>query len=398
MLRKITVVSLALFVILSGAAFAKPIKSGEIFEFTNVYEYDENYDKIETFDSLVISLDTVGKFDLNLRSKQKEYTISDGTFQKQENKQYKTISVLGTGKVESGSEINIQFVYDKKENANGTLILVEQETTTDSDGSQKTISRERTVRFANDEAINLKELVKGIKSSKDNTSSQTQSPSGPVVASGQIGTLAAGDLPVVKSYKYSNYMYGGVFWNTDKIIQCSCNNMQIKMVPLYGGFSTYTDPYGRKGTLIYDQTFILSTNANYNFTQNSSNTNALGFTTVNVDNPASPKYLPIKVAYKGLSVTFNIPLGSDATRTNGYTANWNISRQNLAIQDGNGNTLDNYYLDGVTSISGVGKGVSVSTSVNVKIGAMYYFGTIPAQQVALYDTVSIPTFNTTVSN
>ncbi|WP_154669860.1 hypothetical protein [Bacillus niameyensis] len=61
----------------------------------------------------------------------------------------------------------------------------------------------------------------------------------------------------------------------------------------------------------------------------------------------------------------------------------------------NGN-LDKYHLEVITTISGAGKKAQVSSSATIRIGAMYYFGNIPAQDVILTDTLTIPTFTASI--
>ncbi|WP_397330839.1 hypothetical protein [Paenibacillus sp. JSM ZJ436] len=76
----------------------------------------------------------------------------------------------------------------------------------------------------------------------------------------------------------------------------------------------------------------------------------------------------------------------------GTSANWKLKKQYLDFIDNNGDDLDQYYLEGLTTITGAGQSCEVATSASIDIGAMYYFGDIPAQDVVLHDNFCIPNF------
>jgi hypothetical protein len=312
-------------------------------------------------------------------------------YQATENLTYKTSLIQATGNLNENTKLLLRLAYENKDDANGNIIITENQKITKQDGTTETLTTEKFVRFANNEKLNLKQLIKGIKAGNEKYTEQT-------LALSPNFSPMTNDLPVVKSYKYSNYMYGGVFWNTSNLIQCDCNNVQLKLAPLYGNLYNYTDPYGNKGTLIYDMSLVISTSAQYSSIQNSAGTNAIAYTYPIVDSESAPKYIPIKVAYKGLSVTFNLPYGSNNNKTPGQFAKWTLNKQYTDFTNGSGDIMDDYHLEGRTSVSGVGKTVQIDTSVSVKLGVMYYFGNIPAQDLILNDNFSIPRITATVSN
>ncbi|WP_419891913.1 hypothetical protein [Paenibacillus xylanexedens] len=200
----------------------------------------------------------------------------------------------------------------------------------------------------------------------------------------------ASQMPVVKSYKYSTYMYGGVFWNTNYIATGS-SPMQLKFSPLMGNLYYWKNSNGKQGTIIKDQSMIISTSANYSFTSG-----PIGLTYPIVDNPNNPKNVTIKLSYKGAGVGVTFPLGSNNSISNGSNASWKLNKQYTDFLNKNGSDLDAYYLEGTTNITGAGKTTSVSSSATVKIGALYYFGDIPAQDVIFTDSFTIPSFTASV--
>jgi len=388
--------------VMASSVTAAPAKKVEqaTFEFSNVYQYDINtYDKEENYKSLNVSVIDEDTLHLILDTGTEKYDIPEMSYKATENKSYKTTLITASGKVSDNTTLDLRLAFEKKDDANGNIIITENQQITNQDGSTETVTKEKFIRFADNEFLSLKQLVAGIKAGKEKNGGKAPAPapSAPAEPSGDF-SIMTNDLPVVKSYKYSNYMYGGVFWNTNNLIQCNCNNLQLKLSPLYGNLYYYTDPYGNKGTIIYDQSMVISTSAQYSSVQSSSGTNAIAYTYPIVDSESSPKYIPIKVAYKGLSVTFNLPYGSDNNKTNGQYAKWTLNRQYTDFTNSSGDIMDDYHLEGLTSVSGVGKTVQIDTSVQVKLGVMYYFGNIPAQDVILNDNFSIPRITTTVSS
>lgn len=354
----------------------------QVFDFKNVYEYDSvSYKEKAEFEDLKVTLNA-GLLDMNLDG----LNLKGAAYDTTTNAETGTTLISASGQIDDNSYASLRLVYDKKENANGNIIL----TTTKEvnvDGEIKVIETDKLIRFAPvKEAISLESLVNGIKSNQNYQ--ESYNPSGP---SG-IQALAASELPVVKSYKYSNYTYGGVFWNTSYIATGN-SPMQLKFSPSIGNLYFWKDPYGRQGTIIKNQSLIISTSANYSFTSG-----PIGFTYPIVDNPNNPRNVTIKISYKGLGLGVSFPLGSDNSITNGSNAKWTLKKQYTDFLDRNGNDLDAYYLEGTTTITGAGQTTTVATSATVKIGAVYYFGDIPAQDVVFTDNITIPSFSASVKS
>lgn len=383
MLKKLLLPCVAIMVLFSSVVSvnAKTVDTDDVFTFTNVYQYDINtYEKMASYNELKVILKDNENLDLVLDGN----TIQNMKYEKSTDDKYKTTLISASGNINNSESVSLRLVYDKKENANGNIILTNQQKI-QSGETTKTIVAKKYIRFASEEPISLKELVKGVKKNTD------QGMADPTRSSSAISSMAAGDLPVVKSYKYSDYMYGGVFWNTSYIATGN-SVMQLKFVPLYGSLYSWTDPSGRQGTLIKDQSLIISTNATYSFV----GSGPKGSTKPTVDNPTDPKNITIKVSYKGIGVSVKFPLGSDNSISPGVTANWNLEKQYLDFVNNNGDELDQYYLEGITTINGAGQSCEVATSVSIDIGAMYYFGDIPAQDVVLHDDFSIPNFTASI--
>lgn len=396
MLRKTLIAVITFVLLFSGSAFAtNKEQNPSTFEFSNVYQYNINtYEKETNYKSLKVTILDQNSLQLVLDTGTETYLLPDLKYKKYENSKYKTTLITASGQINDKSQLDFRLAYDKKESANGNIIITESKEITKNDGTTETIIINKFIRFANNEVISLKQMIDGIRAGKEKWTKERDGINSP---NGNV-TIMTDDLPVVKSYKYSKYMYGGVFWNTNNLIQCDCNNLQIKLVPLYGNFYYYTDPYGNQGTIIYDQSMVISTSVQYNSVQNQSGTNAIAYTEPIVDNESSPRYIPIKVAYKGFSVTVNLPYGSHNNKQNGRYARWNLNRQHTDFVDGSGEILDDYSLEGTTRVSGVGRTVEIDTNVNVTLGVMYYFGSIPAQDIILVDSFSLPRITTTVSN
>jgi hypothetical protein len=396
--------------VMASSVSAAPAKKMEqaTFEFSNVYQYDINtYDKEVNYKSLNVSIIDDVTLHLVLDTGTEKYDISNLSYKATENETYKTTLITASGNVSDNTALDLRLAFEKKDDANGNIIITEKQQITNQDGSTKTVTKEKFVRFADNEYLSLKQLVAGIKAGKEKNGGKAPAPasSAPVAPTALAAPTAlvgptpmTNDLPVVKSYKYSNYMYGGVFWNSNNLIQCNCNNLELKLSPLYGNLYYYTDPAsGLQGTIIYNQSLVVSTSAQYSSVQSASGTNAIAFTYPIVDSESSPRFIPIKVGFKGLSVTFNIPYGADNNKTNGQNAMWQLNRQWTDFTNSAGDIMDDYHLEGLTSVSGVGKTVMIDTSVQVRLGVMYYFGSIPAQDVIFSDNFSIPRITTTVS-
>lgn len=358
---------------------AEPINNN-VFEFGNVYQYNiDNYEKKHAYDDLQIVIKDENYLDLLLDGK----TIENMKYEKHAEDLYQTTLITASGQIDDSNNAFIRLVFDKEENANGNIILTHKEEVQSNKAEQvEIIETKEYIRFAKSEPVDLKTLVNGIEKN------QVQGVPDPF---SNISPMAAGDLPVVKSYKYGNYMYGGVFWNTNYIATGS-SVMQLKFAPLYGSLSSWTNPNGRTGSLIENQSMIISTNATYSFV----GSGPKGSTQPTVDNPNNPKNVTIKVSYRGLALGVSFPIGSNNSISVGTSANWNLKRQYLDFVNNSGNSLDQYYLEGITTITGAGKTAQVSTNATIDIGAMYYFGDIPAQDVILRDNITIPSFSASV--
>ncbi|MGZ7444281.1 hypothetical protein [Paenibacillus sp. TH7-28] len=385
MFKKILLPCLVAVAMFSSAisVSAEPADS-KVFEFGNVYQYDiDTYEKTSSYNDLKVVIKDEENLDLILDGN----TIQNMKYEKQVDDHYQTTLISATGQIDDSNSAFIRLVFDKKENANGNIILTHRKEaqsneTTDTNKGTDIVETKDYIRFAASEPIDLKTLVNGVEKN------MVQGVPDPTSI---ITPTAAGDLPVVKSYKYGNYMYGGVFWNTNYIATGS-SVMQLKFVPLYGSLNSWTNPNGRSGTLIKNQSLIISTNATYSFV----GSGPKGSTQPTVDNPNNPKNVTIKVSYRGLALGVTFPLNSYNSISPGTSANWNIKNQYLDIINDNGDILDQYYLEGITTITGAGKSCQVSTSAKIDIGALYYFGDIPAQDVVLHDNVVIPNFTASV--
>lgn len=188
-------------------------------------------------------------------------------------------------------------------------------------------------------------------------------------------------------------MYGGVFWNTNDLVDYNDNNVFIKFVSL-GSIYSWTDPYGDKGTLIEDQSFVLETRFEYEFVVSG----APKGNTIPLVEESSQKYFPISVSYAGVGTTINIPYGTYNNKIDGNPAYWQLNDFNLSFDD-NGDSLDNYWLQGYTKITGAGQTAYIDSDAYVKIGAMYYMGSgTSAQDIILVDSFSLPRITTTIQN
>ncbi|MDT0122118.1 hypothetical protein Q9R46_05685 [Paenibacillus sp. RRE4] len=388
MLRKMLAAFLVLSVVLvpqlaatSSADVTTTSETEETFTFTNVYEYDSSsYKKKAHYDTLRVTLkDELMDFDLDGTS------LTNTVYTVNKNESTGTTLISASGDIDSNRHASIRLVFDEKENANGNIILTTSKKI-NIGGETKIIETDKLIRFAPvNEPVNLESLVNGIRS--DDQYSDTYTDYGPLA--GEVA-LASAQMPVVKSYKYSNYMYGGVFWNTN-YIATGTSPMQLKFSPLMGNLYFWKNSNGKQGTIIKNQSMIISTSANYSFTSG-----PIGLTYPIVDNPNNPKNVTIKLSYKGAGVGVTFPLGSNNSISNGSNASWKLNKQYTDFLNKNGSELDAYYLEGTTNITGAGKTTSVSSSATVKIGALYYFGDIPAQDVVFTDSFSIPSFTASV--
>lgn len=341
------------------------------FNFKTVYEFNiATYEKIQDFDKLEVEL--LNDKLLELRFNGNIYT--DIKYEKTFEEEFNTTAIVAKDEKQG---INLRIVYDKRENANGNLIIYSLE-----DENNETLikdTKEKFIRFANEEKIDLKSLVSGIQGEVEQKS----------ISQANIQPMAS-DLPVVKSYKYGKYMYGGVFWNTSYIATGN-SVVQLKFTPLFGNLNSWKDPYGRTGTLIKNQSEIISTTARYRFIGNG----AIGNTRPNLDNVNNPKYITIKLSYRGIGASVKLPISSKNSVSPGTDARWSLNSQYTALQNSNGD-LDKYHLEGITTITGAGKTTQVATTATIRIGALYRFGDIPVQDVILTDTLTFPTFSATV--
>jgi hypothetical protein len=366
------------FAFASGTT-ALELNNNETFDFSNVYEYDSaSYKKKAQYNGLKVTLkDGLLDFDLDGLS------LTDASYTINKNEETGTTLISASGIIDQNRFATMRLVFDERENANGNIILTTSKKL-NIGGEVKVIETDKLIRFApKNEPISLESLVDGIKSND----AYTYGASGP--STSEIA-LSSSQLPVVKSYKYSNYMYGGVFWNTNYIATGN-SPMQLKFSPLIGNLYYWKNSNGKQGTIIKEQSLIISTSANYSFTSG-----PIGYTYPIVDNPNNPRNVTVKLSYKGVGLGVTFPLGSDNTISNGSNASWKLNKQYTDFLNSSGSDLDAYYLEGTTTITGAGKTTSVSSSATVKIGALYYFGDIPAQDVVFTDSFSIPSFTASV--
>ncbi|NJJ40727.1 hypothetical protein [Paenibacillus apii] len=250
--------------------------------------------------------------------------------------------------------------YDKKENANGDLIF-----TTLSSGNE--FPQEKFIHFNKSEWISLKDMHDAIKKNRESQS---------------IMPMAA-DLPYIKAYKYGDYIFSNVQWNSNNL-SVGDNNLQIKFKPVWGNLMYWTDPYGNQGTLIKNQSEIFTVLTRYESYVTTSPYSIVY--TYPIVKETTQQNIPITISYAGIGSEIQIPVGSTNTKTDGNPARWDLNDISIPLQDNYGRDLDEYAIQGVQKAQASGSNVKIQTGVYVKVGAFYYFGSKPAQWTTFTDS------------
>ncbi|WP_188016968.1 hypothetical protein [Paenibacillus antarcticus] len=268
------------------------------------------------------------------------------------------ISAQGT--LITGESFVLKIGYDKKENANGDIII-----SVPSIGNE--FPKETFIHFNNNEWISLEDMHEIIE-----RNSQT------------MVMPMADNLSYVKSSKYGNYTFSNIQWNTTNLVSNNDNNLQMKFQPLFSSINTWKDPYGNTGELIKKQSEIFTVLTRY---QSYATTSPYAIAyTYPIVRETSQKTIPIALSYAGIGSEIQIPIGSTNTKTDGNPARWDLNIISIPLQDSNGRDLDKYTIQGTTKITGAGSNVKIQAGIYVEIGAMYSFGNRPVQWTTFIDT------------
>ncbi|MFC4401636.1 hypothetical protein [Gracilibacillus xinjiangensis] len=198
---------------------------------------------------------------------------------------------------------------------------------------------------------------------------------------GEIGISA--DLPYLKEYKYGDYIYSNIRWNTINLQTNNANNMQINFQPIWGSLGNYTDPYGNRGTLIKSQSGIFTLKARYQSYKTTSPYAIVN--TVPIVEISNRRFIPISISYAGIGTTINIPLNNVNSSKDGQIARWDLDDIDIPLTNSSGD-LDNYMVEGMSYVTGDNANVQIQTGIYVKIAAMYSFSDMPVQLVTLTDS------------
>ncbi|ANY73452.1 hypothetical protein BBD41_13140 [Paenibacillus ihbetae] len=308
-----------------------------------------------------MKVDLISDSDLSLVLDTKDGIIeAEGLYEISHDTESNTTLISAQGMLHTGESYVLKLGYDKKENANGDLII-----TKPSIGNE--FPEETFIHFNNNEWISLENMHEIIEKNSQ----------------GLVMPMAD-NLPYVKSAKYGKYTFSNVQWNTNNLVSNNDNNLQIKFQPLFSSINTWKDPYGRTGQLIKKQSGIYTLLTRYE-SYTTTSPYAIAYT-YPIVKETTKTTIPITISYAGIGSEIQIPIGSDNKKTDGNPARWDLSNINIPLQDSSGRDLDKYTIQGITKITGKGANVKIQAGVYVKIGAFYSFYDKPAQWTTFTDT------------
>lgn len=388
--RKVFLFLLVFTMLIPSLSFAneEQIKDSNTksIEFKTIYEFKGEYDKVKDYQALKISLKDNETLDLYLDTGSSVFEVSDLLYKQVVNNSYNTTLITATGDLNENTSISMRIAYDQIKNANGNAIITK--TYKNEDG--ETITEETLIYYSNC-TFDPKDTIKAIKKQREKAIQDLEK-SNPQSVNGNA--IAAGDPPYVKSYKYGNYMYAGVFWNTSDLVNGE-NPLFIKFVPL-GSIYSHTFDDGMTGTLIKDQSTVIKVYFDYEFV-GSGTPKGLTYPIV-VETPQ--RYFSISVGWQAAYFNINIPYGATNYKIDGNPGGWRLNEAFIDFDDGTRHDIENFWLQGRTTISGVGQTTYINSKGNVKVGALYYMGGIyPARDIYLEDTYSnltLPQISTTI--
>lgn len=331
----------------------------EVFIIDNVYEYDiTTLDKLDTYNSFTIELNKENKLSFKLDTGEKIIEVVDVQSEVEKDVKAKLTTITAKGTLDSGESFSLRFGYDKKENTNGDLIIT-------APGVENAMPEEKFIRFNKNEVISLKTLHNGI-------------------VKNQIIEPRVADLPYIKAYKYGNYIFSNVQWNSPNLSD-GTNFLQIKFRPLYAYFTNWTHPAsGLTGTLYKPASEIDTILARY---ESYVTTSPYSIVSTNpIVKQTSQRNIPITLSYAGIGTEILIPIGSTNTKTDGNPARWDLKDISLDLEDSSGKTLNEFVLQGYQEADSPGSNVKIQTGIYVRIYAVYQFASIPSQWTTLVDT------------
>ncbi|MGN7384271.1 hypothetical protein [Paenibacillus sp. SAFN-117] len=381
--------------LVSSSVFAEPVtnKPENLIEpdavkelnFTNVYQYnEETYDKEIAFENLSLSITDDQAVDLNLKTDKETISLSQVPYIKQYNSTYGTTTLRGHSEINEDEFLSFMLVYDKPENANGNIVItkkvVSNNETLGVNDTPEITYEDTTIRFA--KSIDLQQdIAMSLKKSRAEVQSDA--------------TISNGiDYNTVVNYKYGSNYYIGELWDQNYLVgNGGDNNMQIKVKPS-GSLWNYTDPYGRRGTIIENQSGMSRFNFRFERTSGAS---MLIYPVFPNDKPTTVNISVSIRLFGGISLGASIPIALSGSNTtgDGNTARWDLNNIWVPFEN-SGETIDSFYIYGRIKGNVAPGTVTFSSGSHARFGCVYYFGDIPAQAINFAEDVPLSNFTANV--
>lgn len=381
--------------LVSSSVFAEPVtnKPENLIEpdavkelnFTNVYQYnEETYDKEIAFENLSLSITDDQALDLNLKTDKETISLSQVPYIKQYNSTYGTTTLRGHSEINEDEFLSFMLVYDKPENANGNIVItkkvVSNNETLGVNDTPEITYEDTTIRFA--KSIDLQQdIAMSLKKSRAEVQSDA--------------TISNGiDYNTVVNYKYGSNYYIGELWDQNYLVgNGGDNNMQIKVKPS-GSLWNYTDPYGRRGTIIENQSGMSRFNFRFERTSGAS---MLIYPVFPNDKPTTVNISVSIRLFGGISLGASIPIALSGSNTtgDGNTARWDLNNIWVPFEN-SGETIDSFYIYGRIKGNVAPGTVTFSSGSHARFGCVYYFGDIPAQAINFAEDVPLSNFTANV--
>lgn len=154
-------------VIMAMLLIALPVSADsnelDVFEFENVYQYDiDTYEKTISYKNMKVVIKDAENLDLFLDGKNYENL----KYEKQFSNEFNTTLISASGEIDDQNSVYVRLVYDKKENANGNIVLTRRHEALpnefNKDLSSNVLETKEYIRFAAIEPIDLKTLANGV--------------------------------------------------------------------------------------------------------------------------------------------------------------------------------------------------------------------------------------------